>query len=395
MPQNLPFGRGEVLGRPAASDLEAMGVVPGQGPAAISRGEAAPRSEAVMPRFLRIARVQSIAESLALMALIAASLWARVVPDFFYSLLMQGFVATMRMTWALVSVSYFESAATLTQEAFAHEGLLPAAGASLSELRSAVRSYIWAVPSMSALLVVLHVPVLFVIATGRVRRGQPELYAPCFVILCIFLVVDACLAAYGFRAAWKSYRDGYSDLFPELESFAAKVVKIFKYSEASSISDCKFGTTCSICLDDFKLQEELAQLPCKHLFHSECLCKWFDKEVCCPFRCRSAASQPRTEEGRHGSSAMPAIDVRAHWMLAAQVAPAVRPLGWPSDGPAHFAEPDVFTGLPRRGEEPVAHAEQTPLAIPGAVPPEVRAVAPLSGGGRTGGHMSGTQRLAM
>ena len=39
---------------------------------------------------------------------------------------------------------------------------------------------------------------------------------------------------------------------------------------------------CSICFDEFKENELLKQLRCKHIFHKECLSQWLLNEKKCP-----------------------------------------------------------------------------------------------------------------
>ncbi|XP_060765592.1 RING finger protein 122 [Neoarius graeffei] len=39
------------------------------------------------------------------------------------------------------------------------------------------------------------------------------------------------------------------------------------------------GQTCTVCLEDFRIKDELVTLPCQHGFHERCLLKWL--EVCC------------------------------------------------------------------------------------------------------------------
>ncbi|XWS40888.1 hypothetical protein CRYUN_Cryun17cG0034700 [Craigia yunnanensis] len=34
------------------------------------------------------------------------------------------------------------------------------------------------------------------------------------------------------------------------------------------------GNDCSICLEEFKVDEEAREMPCKHVFHSDCVEKW-------------------------------------------------------------------------------------------------------------------------
>uniref|UniRef100_A0A803TWV5 Ring finger protein 122 n=1 Tax=Anolis carolinensis TaxID=28377 RepID=A0A803TWV5_ANOCA len=49
-----------------------------------------------------------------------------------------------------------------------------------------------------------------------------------------------------------------------------------------------FGTgififqTCAVCLEDFKVKDELGVLPCQHAFHRKCLVKWLEVRCVCP-----------------------------------------------------------------------------------------------------------------
>ena len=43
---------------------------------------------------------------------------------------------------------------------------------------------------------------------------------------------------------------------------------------------------CTICLEEFKFNEELKKLKCNHIFHKECLEPWLNNKRKCPI-CRS------------------------------------------------------------------------------------------------------------
>lgn len=43
--------------------------------------------------------------------------------------------------------------------------------------------------------------------------------------------------------------------------------------------------SCVICFDDFYENQEILSTDCGHIYHSECLGKWFDKSRSCP-ECR-------------------------------------------------------------------------------------------------------------
>ncbi|KAL6006831.1 hypothetical protein ACLOJK_032327 [Asimina triloba] len=42
---------------------------------------------------------------------------------------------------------------------------------------------------------------------------------------------------------------------------------------------------CAICLNDSTVGTEVARLPCKHIFHSECILRWLSMHHICPL-CR-------------------------------------------------------------------------------------------------------------
>ncbi|XWS30250.1 hypothetical protein CRYUN_Cryun24cG0100400 [Craigia yunnanensis] len=42
------------------------------------------------------------------------------------------------------------------------------------------------------------------------------------------------------------------------------------------------GNDCSICLEEFKVDEEAREMPCKHVFHSGCVEKWLRIHGSCP-----------------------------------------------------------------------------------------------------------------
>ena len=40
---------------------------------------------------------------------------------------------------------------------------------------------------------------------------------------------------------------------------------------------------CVICLDDFKENESISELECKHSYHSQCINEWIVKMPICPY----------------------------------------------------------------------------------------------------------------
>ncbi|XP_004306139.1 PREDICTED: E3 ubiquitin-protein ligase RNF181-like [Fragaria vesca subsp. vesca] len=45
------------------------------------------------------------------------------------------------------------------------------------------------------------------------------------------------------------------------------------------------GNECSICLNGFKVGDEVKEMPCKHSFHGACIEKWMGMSTLCPL-CR-------------------------------------------------------------------------------------------------------------
>ncbi|KAA0039492.1 E3 ubiquitin-protein ligase RING1-like [Cucumis melo var. makuwa] len=44
----------------------------------------------------------------------------------------------------------------------------------------------------------------------------------------------------------------------------------------------ELGTDCAICLDGFEVAEEAREMPCKHMYHSDCIEKWLNVRGTCP-----------------------------------------------------------------------------------------------------------------
>ncbi|KAL9420897.1 hypothetical protein AB3S75_038466 [Citrus x aurantiifolia] len=51
------------------------------------------------------------------------------------------------------------------------------------------------------------------------------------------------------------------------------------------ISESLSQESCAICKDEFSLHSEAKQLPCNHLYHSECILPWLSHQSSCPL-CR-------------------------------------------------------------------------------------------------------------
>uniref|UniRef100_UPI00398F3FB9 RING finger protein 122 isoform X1 n=1 Tax=Pristiophorus japonicus TaxID=55135 RepID=UPI00398F3FB9 len=56
------------------------------------------------------------------------------------------------------------------------------------------------------------------------------------------------------------------------------------------------GQTCAVCLEDFKIKEELGVLPCQHAFHRKCLVKWLEIRCVCPMCNKPIAGAPEQQQ---------------------------------------------------------------------------------------------------
>ena len=55
----------------------------------------------------------------------------------------------------------------------------------------------------------------------------------------------------------------------------------------SKVTQCQVDANlqCSVCWDDFKLDEEVKRLRCDHYFHEDCIIPWLELHNTCPI-CR-------------------------------------------------------------------------------------------------------------
>lgn len=64
----------------------------------------------------------------------------------------------------------------------------------------------------------------------------------------------------------------------------------------------ELGLDCAICLDGFEVGEEAREMPCKHLYHSDCIEKWLGVRGTCPV-CRFAMPVDDQEGRKDGGDA--------------------------------------------------------------------------------------------
>lgn len=54
--------------------------------------------------------------------------------------------------------------------------------------------------------------------------------------------------------------------------------------------------TCGICLENFNWLDKLVELPCKHVYHSKCIMRWFENKCTCP-TCRFKLNTGENNDG--------------------------------------------------------------------------------------------------
>lgn len=54
---------------------------------------------------------------------------------------------------------------------------------------------------------------------------------------------------------------------------------------------------CSVCWEDFKLDEMVNQLQCEHIFHNECITPWLELHATCPV-CRKPQNEAAAAHSR-------------------------------------------------------------------------------------------------
>lgn len=66
---------------------------------------------------------------------------------------------------------------------------------------------------------------------------------------------------------------------PPASKSAVEALPVVKISKELLDSD---SSQCAVCKDSFELGEEAKQMPCKHIYHSDCILPWLELHNSCP-----------------------------------------------------------------------------------------------------------------
>uniref|UniRef100_A0A336MH14 RING-type E3 ubiquitin transferase n=1 Tax=Culicoides sonorensis TaxID=179676 RepID=A0A336MH14_CULSO len=59
---------------------------------------------------------------------------------------------------------------------------------------------------------------------------------------------------------------------------------------------------CSVCWEDFQLNENVRKLPCLHVFHNDCICPWLSNHGTCPICRKSLVAETNTSADQQRTS---------------------------------------------------------------------------------------------
>jgi len=87
---------------------------------------------------------------------------------------------------------------------------------------------------------------------------------------------------------------------------------------------------CSVCWEDFVLNEPVRKLPCSHLYHENCIVPWLQCHGTCPICRKSLVSESGSEQQRNSLSAA----AQAVANTIRNVTSVMRPSGFQNDSPS-------------------------------------------------------------
>lgn len=119
-----------------------------------------------------------------------------------------------------------------------------------------------------------------------------RLLVPCVIIMAINVALFLCDAL--MLTVAPILRRGDPNRVVPLEHHAHLQPQVFRYGDPAAGRDPgkEYSPTCVVCLADFDKGESVARLPCRHVFHTDCVTGWLQEHHACPLRCPGLALPP-------------------------------------------------------------------------------------------------------
>ena len=106
--------------------------------------------------------------------------------------------------------------------------------------------------------------------------GMEATFFPEFIILLMVSYTTCMIWRFCKRCDNNDNNDNNQSLLPDTSKIQKKMIQ---FTEEMNNKEC------SICLEEFKKDEELIKIECQHYFHGICINNWFKTNGTCPL-CR-------------------------------------------------------------------------------------------------------------
>merc|ERR1740123_2079407 len=131
-----------------------------------------------------------------------------------------------------------------------------------------------------------------------------SLALPFLIVLAICICLPCVLIIFRFFAEPEGADDRIIKDLPTRKVTAEELMKNESKTDTNanmeSDDENEDGPSCAICMQQYKIGDELRILPCKHEFHCECVDKWLPMKKICPL-CRHDVTKKMTSENEEAN----------------------------------------------------------------------------------------------